>query len=148
MIAYRQDAKDAKMKEPDAKTDRWAHETIGVAIEVHKELGPGYDELIHENAMDIELTRRGIPFQRQLPVEVLYKGINVGNGKIDILVDGCLVLELKTVDALLPKHKAQVISYLKAKKLELGLLLNFKVAVMKDGIQRIVLSECLSQWDQ
>ena len=129
------------MEEPDRETDRLAYEVIGAAIEVHRVLGPGYDEVIYENSMDKELTLRGISFERQHRFRVLYKGVDVGSGKIDLLVGQCLVLELKTVETVLPKHKAQVIGYLKAKGLKLGLILNFKVAMIKDGIHRIVWSE-------
>ncbi len=90
--------------------------------------------------MCIEGKLRGIEFERQRSVNVSYKGHEVGSGTVDILVDGKLVLELKAVEALLPVHSAQVISHLKSIDGKLGLLLNFKAAVMKDGIKRVVLS--------
>lgn len=133
-------AKDAKkFTEPDSEVDRLAHEVIGAAIEVHRVLGPGYLESVYENALAVELKLRGIPFQPQVPVGVVYKEHPVGDGRIDLLVDGKLVVELKTVDALAPIHQAQVISYLKATGLRLGLLMNFNVTMLKDGLKRIIL---------
>jgi GxxExxY protein len=95
---------------------------------------------MYEEALAIELELRGVPFERQKQIGVNYKGREVGQGRIDILVDGQLLVELKTVEALAPIHKAQVISYLKATDLHLGLLINFNVPVLRTGIQRIVRS--------
>ncbi len=86
------------------------------------------------------MTLRGIPFERQRPVPVSYKERNVGEGRVDLLVAQELLVELKAVEALAPIHKAQVISYLKAMGLHLGLLINFNVPVLRAGIQRVVLS--------
>jgi len=135
----RQDAKDAKI-EPNKRLDRLARTVIGAAIEVHRHLGPGYLESIYEEALAIELGLKGIRFERQKPISVIYKGHNVGEGRMDILVGEELLVELKAVDALAPIHKAQVISYLKATACHLGLLINFNVSVLKDGVQRVVLS--------
>jgi GxxExxY protein len=88
----------------------------------------------------VELNLRGIPFERQKSMGVDYKGHPVGEGRLDLLVDGCLIVELKAVEALAPIHTAQVLSYLKATRLPLGLLINFNVPVLKSGIKRIVLS--------
>ena len=126
--------------EPSEELDRVAHEVIGAAIEVHSVLGPGYLESVYEEAMSIELGLRGIPFARQTDVAVSYKGQQVGKGTMDFLVNGTLVVELKAVTELAPVHKAQVMSYLKATGCKLGLLINFNVALLKDGIRRIVLS--------
>jgi GxxExxY protein len=124
---------------PDSDLERHAYNVIGAAIEVHRELGPGCAELVYEEALCYELELRNIPFARQPPVMVGYKGKAVGEGRIDILVAGCLILELKAVDDLAGVHTAQVISYLKATGLRLGLLINFKVQVLKNGvIKRIV----------
>ena len=103
-------------------------------------LGPGFLESVYEAALSIELGLRGIPFKRQVPVRVDYKGRNVGEARLDFLVGDALTVELKAVDALCPVHLAQVISYLKATGNELGLLINFSVAVLKDGIKRVVLT--------
>ncbi len=110
---------------------------IGAAIEVHRVLGPGLLESVYEEALCIELTSRRIPFTRQQAVELVYKGHVVGQGRVDLLVDGKAVVELKSVDLLLPVHSAQVISYLRTTGLPLGLLINFNVHLLKDGIRRI-----------
>lgn len=127
-------------REPDKRTDELAHAVIGAAIEVHRVLGPGYLESVYEEALGVELTLRGIPFERQKSMGVDYKGHAVGEGRMDMLVDGCLIVELKAVEAVAPIHTAQVISYLKATRLPLGLLINFNVPVLKDGLKRIVLT--------
>lgn len=112
---------------------------IGAAMEVHRTLGPGFLESIYEEAMAIELRLRSIPFERQVSVALTYKGSAVGAGRVDLLVDRCLVVELKTVRALAPIHKAQVISYLRSTGLSTALLLNFNVKVMVHGICRVLL---------
>jgi GxxExxY protein len=137
----RQDAEDAKiMQEPSGMADRLARGVIGAAIEVHRTLGPGYLESVYESALAVELERRGITYQRQHPFSLNYRGQNVGQGRIDLLVERTIIIELKTVDQIAPIHRAQVISYLKALDCQLGLLINFNVPVLKDGIQRIVYS--------
>lgn len=135
----RQDAKASKI-EPGKRVDGLAREVIGAAIEVHRHLGPGFLEGVYEEALVIELDLRGIPFERQRPVPISYKERNVGEGRIDLLVAGELLVELKTVEVLAPIHMAQVISYLRALGLHLGLLINFNVPVLKGGIKRTVLS--------
>ena len=126
------------MTEPDRAIDAWAHAVIGAAIEVHRDVGPGYQESVYEEALAVEFGIRQIPFVRQHLVEVRYKGIIVGEGRLDFLVGQRLVVELKAVDALHNVHRAQVLSYLKALGTPLGLLLNFKCSLLKDGIERIV----------
>jgi GxxExxY protein len=126
--------------EPDEGVDAFAHQVIGAAIEVHKHLGPGYIEGVYEDALVVELILRGIPFEQQKIVGVNYKGHEVGQSRLDLVVAGCLVVEIKAVTELAPIHKAQVISYLKATGLTLGLLINFNVPVLKDGIRRVILS--------
>jgi GxxExxY protein len=113
---------------------------IGAAIEVHSVLGPGYLESVYESAMALELTARAIPFQAQHAVSVTYKGADVGQGKIDFLAGGKLIVELKAVERVLPVHRAQVISYLRATGCRLGLLINFNERTVREGIQRIVLT--------
>jgi GxxExxY protein len=135
----RQDAKTAKI-EPHNTLDRLAQTVIGAAIEVHRHLGPGYLESLYEEALSIELGLRQIPFERQKAVSVDYKGYAIGEGRVDLVVGEELLVELKAVDALASIHKAQVISYLKATKCHLGLLINFNVPILKNGIQRVVLS--------
>ena len=104
---------------------RLSGEIIGAAIAVHRELGPGYMESFYEEAMCIELEERGIPFQRQVPMDVYYHGRSVGQHRLDLLVNGTLVVELKAVQALENIHFAITRSYMKAVNTESGLLLNF-----------------------
>ena len=129
-----------QIKEPSPELDGLAKSVIDAAIEVHRQLGPGFLESVYEEALAVELTVREIPFERQKSVAVSYKGRVVGDGRIDLLVGGELLVELKAVEALAPIHKAQVISYLKATSHQLGLLINFNVPVLRSGIQRVVLS--------
>ncbi len=126
--------------EPTEELDDLADRVIGAAIEVHRHLGPGFLEAVYEEALAIELRLRGILFERQRLMVVGYKTEAVGEGKLDLLVDGRLIVELKSVDALSPIHKAQVISYRPASRLHLGLLINFNVPVLKNGLQRVILS--------
>jgi GxxExxY protein len=126
--------------EPDEELDRLAHEVIGAAIEVHRILGPGFLESVYEEALIVELGLRTISVQRQVPIPLVYKGVAIGQGRLDLPVQGKLIVEIKTVEALAPIHKAQTISYLKATGLQLALLINFNAAVLKDGIKRIVRS--------
>ncbi|NLZ62248.1 MAG: GxxExxY protein [Lentisphaerae bacterium] len=128
------------MREPGKESDDLANAVIGAAIEVHRTLGPGYLESVYEEALAVELSLRKIPFERQKPIGVKYKGRLVGEARLDLLIDSKLIVELKVVDALAPIHTAQVISYLKTMRLPLGLLINFNVLLLKKGIKRIVLS--------
>ncbi len=126
--------------EPGEGLDAWARRTLAAAVEVHKHLGPGYLESAHEEALAVELSLQKIPFVRQVAVPVQYKDHLVGQGRLDFLVNNELVVELKAVDVLLPIHKAQVLSYLKATQHRLGLLVNFNVPVLMRGVQRVILS--------
>lgn len=126
--------------EPEPRLDALAQQVVSAATEVHRHLGPGYLESLYEEALVIELTARGVAYVRQPPIRVRYKGNAIGEGRADLLIGGELLVELKAVDQLAPIHKAQVISYLKAMQLHLGLLINFNVAVLRDGVQRVVLS--------
>jgi len=127
-------------REPGAELDQLAHGVIGAAIEVHRLLGPGFLELVYEEALCVELGLRRIPFIRQAALGVDYKGHAVGEGRLDLLVGDALVVELKAVDALAPIHSAQLLSYLKATGYQLGLLINFNVPILRNGIKRVVLS--------
>lgn len=135
----RQDAKSAK-QEPEETLDILAREAIGAMIEVHRALGPGYLESVYEEALAIELSLRNIAFERQKSVAVTYKNSPVGEGRMDFLVGGSLVVELKAVEAVLPLHHAQVISYLKASGCKLGLLVNFNEKLLRSGLHRIILN--------
>ena len=123
----------------DTQLEDIAHRVIGAAIEVHKELGPGYLEKVYQDALVVELGLQGIKAAPEFKFALDYKGHKVGEGRIDILVEDRLVLELKAVDQLAPVHTAQVISYLKATKRRLGLLINFNTPTLKEGLKRIAL---------
>ena len=127
-------------REPDEEEDSLAHAVIGAAIEVHRHLGPGYLESVYEDALAIEFLLRQIPFERQWPIAVQFKGFPIGEGRLDFLVCDRLIVELKAVEQLIPIHQAQVISYLRTTNLTLGLLINFNVKFLKDGLKRVVLS--------
>ena len=135
----RQGAMVAKV-EPSKRLNRLARAVVGAALEVHRHLGAGYLESVYEEALAVELGLRNIPYVRQKVFGVSYKEHEIGEGRLDLLVGDELLVELKAVEALAPIHKAQVISYLKATGLHLGLLINFNVPVLRDGIQRIVRS--------
>jgi GxxExxY protein len=126
--------------EPSPELNELTEAVIGAAIEVHRHLGPGYLESVYEGALTVELSLRGIPFERQLAIPVCYKGCSVGEGRVDFLVGKVLIVELKASEALVPIHRAQVISYLKALGLSLGLLINFNVPTLRAGIRRVIRS--------
>jgi len=130
------------MKNPtnlDAQTEQIAYDVIGAAMEVHRTLGPGLLEQIYEDALCIELEERGIVYERQKPVGIWYKGRSIGDMRLDILVADRVIVELKSVERLEPVHTAQVLTYLKVTQKRLGLLVNFNVSILKNGIKRIVL---------
>jgi GxxExxY protein len=113
---------------------------IELAIEVHRELGPGLLESAYEECLCYELSQAGLSFQRQLPLPVRYKQVRLDCGyKIDVVVEQKLILELKTVEKLLPIHEAQLLTYLKLSGVKTGLLINFCTPLIKDGLKRIVL---------
>ena len=114
------------------------HEIVGAAIEVHRHLGPGQLESLYQRALEHELVLRGIPFHAQMPVSMKYKGVGVGDLVVDFLVDRKVVIELKSVAGFQPVHFAQVLSYLRATNLELGLLINFNVPVLWRGVRRLI----------
>jgi GxxExxY protein len=114
-------------------------QVIGAAIEVHRHLGPGLLESTYEQCMCRELSLRGVPFECQLELPMRYKDVQLDCGyRIDIRVADALILEIKSVDELAPTHTAQLLTYLKLTGLHPGLLLNFNVRMMKDGIRRVV----------
>lgn len=114
---------------------------IGAAIEVHRNLGPGFIESTYHRALEIELEIRDLVYESEKPVALEYKGRPIGEGRLDLLIDKKVVIELKAVDKIAPIHQAQVISYLKATKLQVGLLINFNTEVLRDGIKRVVLTQ-------
>lgn len=116
-------------------------QVIGAAIEVHKQLGPGLLESAYEECLAHEMKLRGIKFERQKPVPLVYKGIKLDAGyRLDFLIGGLVVVELKAIKAFEPIHEAQMITYLRLTNCKLGLLLNFHTTLMKKGIKRIALN--------
>ncbi len=113
---------------------------IGAAIEVHRTLGPGLLESAYEQCLAHELSLRQIPFERQKPLHIDYKGVRLDCGyRLDFLVSGMVVVEVKAMEALIPIHQAQLLSYLKLGGWKLGLLINFHAYLLRDGIKRVVL---------
>jgi GxxExxY protein len=125
---------------PTREADDLAHAVIGAAIEVHRVLGTGFLESVYEEALCLELGLRYISFARQVPLPVHYKGRQVGEGRLDLLIERTLIVELKAVESLAQIHAVQTLSYLKATGYRLGLLINFNVPILKYGIKRIVLN--------
>ncbi len=111
---------------------------IAAAIEVHRQLGPGYLEQIYENALVLELEHRGHDIKRQVSCNVSYRGQRIGQHRLDLLVDDQVVLELKSVDALAATHAAQLWSTLKAANKRIGLLMNFNQKMLTDGLRRVI----------
>jgi GxxExxY protein len=121
----------------EPQIEHLSHRVIGAAIEVHRHIGPGQLEATYHRAMEIELNLCGVPFQSEAPVPITYKGNAISTGRIDLLIgDRDLVLELKAVDQLASIHDAQLIAYLKTVGAPLGILINFNVPLLKDGILR------------
>ena len=137
----RQGAEDAKRPEPDGELDELARILVDSAFEVHRILGAGYLESVYEEALGVELGIRGVAFERQVPIAVEYKGVPVGHARLDVLVEGRLIVELKAVDTLQPIHLAQLLSYLKATERRLGILLNFNVRLLRHGLRRVIRTE-------
>ena len=119
--------------------DKFSKEILGAAIEVHSYLGPGLLESAYEECLCRELAIRGLTFEWQKPLAVFYKGVKLDCGyRLDVVVGGLVILELKAVDQIEPIHEAQLLTYLKLSGLKLGILINFNVPLLKDGIKRIV----------
>lgn len=115
-------------------------EIIGAAIEVHKALGPGLLESAYEECLAYELIQKGLKVERQKPVPVIYKEIKLDYGyRIDLLVEDSVIVELKSIEAFAPIHEAQILTYMKFAEKKVGLLINFNVTVLKNGLKRYVL---------
>ncbi len=120
--------------------DPLTEKVIGLAIEVHRNLGPGLLESVYEYCLCKEMSDIGLSFEKQLSVPVVYKGTRMETGfRADIVVDGDLLIEVKAVDKLLAVHEAQVLTYLKLGGFSTGLLINFNTALLKDGVKRFVM---------
>jgi GxxExxY protein len=112
---------------------------IGAAIEIHRSLGPGLLESVYEECLAREFTVRDIPFERQKPIPLVYRDLKLECGyRLDFLVGGRVVVELKSIEAIAPIHKIVMLTYLRLSQSSVGLLINFNVPVLKDGIRRFV----------
>ncbi|MDO8631795.1 MAG: GxxExxY protein [Phycisphaerales bacterium] len=121
------------------EVDKITEAIIGAAIRVHRELGPGLLESAYEACLAFELAEHGMAVERQKPLPLVYHGVQIECGyRIDLLVENVVVVELKTVDKILPIHEAQLLSYLKLSGCKVGLVINFNVVVLRDGIRRLV----------
>jgi GxxExxY protein len=131
---YRRDAESAGME-----LNKITEDIIGAAMDVHKAIGPGLLESAYEECLCHELQLRNLRFQRQVSLPVKYKNVRLDCGyRIDILVAGAVIVELKAIERIEPIHKAQILTYLKLSECSVGLLINFNVPVLNSGIQRIV----------
>ena len=127
--------------QPPEETNVLSRQVIGICIEIHRELGPGLPEEAYELALMMEFDARGIRYERQHRIEVRYKGRVVARVRLDFLIESTLVLEVKSCEALTRIDRRQVIRYLQITQLPLGLLINFNVMLLKEGIQRVFRSE-------
>ncbi|MGC3989492.1 MAG: GxxExxY protein [Chthoniobacteraceae bacterium] len=119
--------------------DELSNRVLGCALEVHKALGPGLLESTYEQCLAHELSLNGISFELQKPMPVAYRGLALDCGyRIDLFIDGRLIVELKSVESLLPIHEAQILTYMKLANSPTGLLINFNVRLLKNGIKRLV----------
>ncbi len=112
---------------------------IGCAIEVHRNLGPGLLESIYEKAICYELSENNLSFKQQVEIPILYKGLSLGNYRLDLLIEDSIIVELKAVDRIEAVFEAQLLIYLKITNKQLGLLINFNQPLLKNGIKRIIL---------
>jgi GxxExxY protein len=123
----------------EAHSDPSSGKVIGAAIEVHRHLGPGLLESAYEDCLAFELRQQGIAFHRQVALPVIYKGMQLDcSYRMDFVVEEYLVIEIKAVDHLLAIHEAQLLTYLKLSSHKIGLLINFNVPLLRDGIKRMV----------
>ncbi len=138
---HRQDAKSPR-KDLSKIEELLATSIVDAAVRVHSILGPGLLESVYETCLSHELEKRGHRVERQVSVPIRYDGVTLDAGlRLDMVVDGLAVLELKAVEQLLPVHEAQLLTYLKLSSLRLGFLLNFNVSLMKNGIARKILQQ-------
>ena len=126
----------------DFISDPLVHKVIGLAIEVHKELGPGLLESAYNRCLSFEFERHRIAFRSEVPLPLSYRGIRLDCGyRLDLLVENRLVVEVKSIERILPIHPAQVITYVRLARAKQGIIFNFNVARLKDGIKSIILPE-------
>ena len=136
MVGVIQESQEAALR---LKADGLSREIIGAAIEVHKRLGPGLLESAYEECLCCELGLRGIEFKRQVPLPVIFKGQKLDCGyRLDMIVEDLVLIEVKAVEEIAPIHEAQLLTYLRLRDSWLGLIINFNVLMLKDGIRRLV----------
>jgi GxxExxY protein len=129
------------MIEPTPECDAVARQIVDSAFAVHRSLGPGLLESVYEQCLGCELTARGVVVERQVAVPVVYRNMRIDAGfRMDMVVGGLVVVEIKAVEGLLPIHHAQILTYLKLAGYRLGLLINFNVPLLKSGIRRVIRS--------
>lgn len=132
----RQGAKDGSSSLTESSVARIV---VDAAVHVHRVLGPGLLESVYEIVMAFELRRRGLHVARQVPIDVVYENLRIDGGfRAELIVEGCVLVELKSVERSAPVHKKQTLTYLRLANLRLGLLLNFGATLMKDGVTRLV----------
>jgi len=136
LVGVIQESQEAALR---LKADGLSREIIGAAIEVHKRLGPGLLESAYEECLCCELGLRGIEFKRQVPLPVIFKGQKLDCGyRLDMIVEDLVLIEVKAVEEIAPIHEAQLLTYLRLRDSWLGLIINFNVLMLKDGIRRLV----------
>lgn len=139
MTRTAEDAEGAENAERRKRLDALTETIIGASISVHKGLGPGLLESTYEACLTYELSKRGVPVERQKPIPVIYESVRISCGyRSDLWVDNLVIVELKSVDRLLPLHDAQLLAYLKLSGIRVGLLINFNVRALHHGIRRLV----------
>jgi len=121
------------------ETETMIHDVIGCCIAVHRELGPGFSEKVYVRAICLELAANGLPFEQEKRYDVRYRDAIVGSVRLDVIVGGVLVLEIKAIEELAPVHHKQILNYMRVAGLRAGLLLNFNVGILPDGLSRRVL---------
>jgi GxxExxY protein len=137
----RQDAKIAKKPEPSSAHDATARLVVDSAFAVHSTLGPGLLESVYEQCLDRELRSRDVSVARQVAVPLMYRGEPIDAGfRVDMLVNDLVIVEIKAIEKLLPIHEAQLLTYLKLSRRQVGLLINFNTVRIKEGIRRLVSS--------
>ena len=136
---YHEGTKSTKGTKEKAFSLALSHQVIGAAIEVHRLIGPGLLESVYEVALCKELSIRGVGVERQVRVPVNYKGQELNcDVRLDLLVERTVIVEVKTVEKLIPLHRAQLLTYLRLRNLWLGLLVNFNVEVLREGVRRVL----------
>ncbi|MGA7160461.1 MAG: GxxExxY protein [Bacteroidota bacterium] len=122
------------------RLNEYSGKIIGAAVEVHRHLGPALLESAYEECLNYELGKYGLLVRRQVPVPALYKEVELEYGyRIDILIEDLIIVELKSIDVLLPIHEAQILTYMKFSQKKLGLLINFNVTLLKNGLRRFIM---------